>query len=134
MIAYPKRFLAAEVAAFDKKHKTREVQRNTDTVVTTKLDTTALTCRNLQIGPYKVSQFLLPDPEGKIIGSVTVFKATEAILGAGVNAMFDELSTKNIGLRRNYVTGGKPGKDGISHRKSFVTHFLFRVHTDSTSE
>lgn len=115
MRPYPKAMVNAEVDAFDKAinkvRKTRGIRKD---ALAVKLDTTAVKHRNFAMGLYEVSQFLLPDPEGKIIGSVTVFRANATICQAGPDAMFDELSTTDLGLRRNVVSArGSKSLDSI---------------------
>lgn len=109
MSPYPQRIIKSEVEAFNKTverlqkalHKGHGVDTNLNA---TKLDTAAVKYRNLTKGSYQISQFLLPDREGQIIGSVTVFRASTATCEDGPDAMFEELSTKDIGLRRNVVS------------------------------
>lgn len=109
MSPYPKAMIDAEVEGFDKNvlrlrkalHKASGV---THDCIATKLDTAAIQYRSLSQGLYQVSQFLLPDPEGKVIGSVTVLRATPVICERGPDTMFDELSTTDIGLSRNVVS------------------------------
>jgi hypothetical protein len=107
MVAYPKELVKAEVDAFKKTvARLRKAHRITENQLATKLDVAAVKHCDIVAGLYKVSQFLLPDPQGKIIGSVTVFRATEVICERGPDLMFDALSTADIGLRRNTVSGG----------------------------
>lgn len=128
MSPYPKNMIKTEVEAFNKTvHRFQNILHNahsidTDTIAT-KLDTTAVKHRNLAQGSYQVSQFLLPDHEGHVIGSVTVFRASEAACEQGPDAMFDELSIKDIGLRRNIVSA-RGSKSLLAHPSSFpvLTH------------
>lgn len=58
------------------------------------------------IGPYVFAQFLLPSPTGQIIGSVSIFRASDDIRANGVDELFDNLSVQDIGLKRNVVSCG----------------------------
>jgi hypothetical protein len=107
MSPYPLEIVEKEVAAFNE--KITRGQHNIDSdILVKKLNLAMVKYREVTKGPYEVSQFLLPKPvDGTIIGSVTVFRANKDICAAGPNQMFDELSTTDIGLRRNIVSGGK---------------------------
>ena len=88
--------------------KQKKVQRNTGNQLATILDANAIQHRQTTSSHYNITQFLLPGLDKKIIGSVTVLSATDLIRERGCDKMFEELSTEDIGLRRNIVSGG-PG-------------------------
>jgi hypothetical protein len=107
MVPYPMELVKAETELFDKTvARLRKGNHVPDGSHATKLDRTAVRHRDLDIGLYKASQFLLPDAKGKTIGSITVLRANETICKRGPNKMFDTLSVSDIGLRRNAVSGG----------------------------
>jgi hypothetical protein len=99
MRQYPADILRKEMATFERKM----AKKLTASVIACKLDPT-LHHRNLVCGQYQVSQFLLPNLEGEIIGSVTVFRASQEIRRRGPDALFDDLSVQDIGLQRNSVS------------------------------
>ncbi len=55
------------------------------------------------IGNYRVSQYYLPDENGNLIGSFTMFTSNDSINGQqfGPNDLFRDLEIRDIGLRRN---------------------------------
>jgi len=121
MVPYPKDLLKAEADLFNKTvDRLRKANRIPANTLATKLDMAAVKHREVGAGLYKVSQFLLPDGSGKIIGSVTVLRASQTICERGPDKMFDTLSVSDIGLRRNAVSGGD-GKCSSAHT---VFHIL----------
>ncbi|OIW31189.1 hypothetical protein CONLIGDRAFT_595382, partial [Coniochaeta ligniaria NRRL 30616] len=134
MIAYPKQVVQAETNSFNQTIAKRRAKNNvTNNEIAIRLDTTAVKHSETVFGLYKVSQFLLPDPEGKVIGSVTIFRANETIRVRGTDRMFDVLSTADIGLRRNTVSGGAGRTQGLSRhfQQNWGAKYKFAVDVQS---
>lgn len=103
MKEYPAAQLKQDMQKFEAKVKGMRKRNGIDSFVFTKLDSHLL-YRYLVFGQYQVAQVLIPDPQGIIIGSVTIFQANDAIRRRGPDDLFRELSTTDIGLQRNVVS------------------------------
>ncbi|KAK0633210.1 hypothetical protein B0T14DRAFT_418195, partial [Immersiella caudata] len=96
-------------------------------------------CINLMdtvdIGGYKVRQYILPDELGRPIGSFTLFISSPKVNAAnnGPTYMFNELERADIGLRRNTVAGGTEQYEGFSRhfQQNFGATYKFGVTVQS---
>lgn len=59
--------------------------------------------QTLNLGGYEVRQYFLPDAQGKILGSFSIFSASQNVNSRpdGPNDLFRTLELTDIGLRRN---------------------------------
>lgn len=59
--------------------------------------------QTLTLGGYQVRQYFLPDAQGRILGSFSIFSANPEIIGKpyGPDELFRTLEVADIGLRRN---------------------------------
>jgi len=88
----------------------------------------------MTLGGYTVTQYMLPSPEGGIIGSFTMFTATDDINRApyGPNALFRAIESANIGLKRNPATYKGKREELTRHfQQNYGAKYLFGVRVQS---
>lgn len=80
---------------------------------------------DFEVGGYKLRQYILPDHQGRPIGSFSLFISNSVINAKtyGPTYMFNELENVDIGLRRNTVAGGSQQYEGLSRhfQQNFVS-------------
>jgi hypothetical protein len=115
MAPYPAALLEAENAKFDarmeKKRITYGVNENTLGQDDYPLDPFATVyhrgylplSQTLTLGGYAVRQYFLPDAQGQILGSFSIFSASQEVISKpnGPDDLFRTLELTDIGLRRN---------------------------------
>jgi hypothetical protein len=115
MMPYPKEILDDENtkfdAAMDKRRKTNGVNENAlnerpflyDPVATIFQRGYLRHSQTLTLGGYQVRQYFLPDSQGRILGSFSIFSSSPEINAkpGGADELFKTLEVTDIGLRRN---------------------------------
>ncbi|KAK5656211.1 hypothetical protein OQA88_4972 [Cercophora sp. LCS_1] len=86
-------------------------------------------------GNYMAWQYLLPGPDGAIIGSFTLFEANDAITEAlnGPTDMFRELEPLELGLKRNSASRAKDSQERLTRhfQQNFGARYKFGVEVQS---
>ncbi|KAK0628598.1 hypothetical protein B0T17DRAFT_588674 [Bombardia bombarda] len=153
MLPYPKDALENETAMFDLRMERRRKQNRAkkgsvsqiEEVKEEKVDVTELATRinrscvqltqDLALGQYKVRQYYLPDPEGNIIGSFTLFVSNSNINSSenGPDDIFRQLETTDIGLKRNPVAIVGHKLEGLTRhfQQNFGARYKFGVSVQS---
>jgi hypothetical protein len=115
MLPYPDALLAEENAKFETKTQSRRrqygVNENSLNEDEYEMDPFATIyqrgylrfSQTLELGGFKVRQYFLPDAQGQILGSFSIFSASEEVNGGwyGSDYLYRTLELTDIGLRRN---------------------------------
>jgi hypothetical protein len=109
MIEYPEEKLDQEVRDFNNvAQRIRRRNKVLSDPIACTLDDSVIRSRNFKMGLYQFSQYIMPDAAGGVAGSITVIRACPMVCDrpGGPNEIFAEMSTRDVGLRRNIVTAG----------------------------
>jgi hypothetical protein len=144
MRPYPQEAYQRDLQAFEKKVNksskanpgfTNDNPQFDHLAVTRNRDCLRTAYQMMTLGGYTATQYMLPDPEGGIIGSFTMFTATDDINRApyGPNALFRALESANIGLKRNpaALPGAKSEELTRHFQQNFGARYKFGVRVQS---
>ncbi|KAK3330470.1 hypothetical protein B0H66DRAFT_612078, partial [Apodospora peruviana] len=91
--------------------------------------------QHLMLGRYQVRQYFLPDPEGTIVGSFSLFISNQHINAApnGPNDMFREIELADVGLKRNSAAIAGHKLEGLTRhfQQNFGACYKFGVAVQS---
>ncbi|KAL2130787.1 hypothetical protein VTI74DRAFT_5948 [Chaetomium olivicolor] len=91
--------------------------------------------QTLMLGGFQVRQYLLPDSQGRILGSFSIFSASDTLNAKpnGPNELFRTLELTDIGLRRNpaAVVGHKLEGYTRHFQQNFGARYKFGVSVQS---
>ncbi|KAH8886697.1 hypothetical protein GQ53DRAFT_599597, partial [Thozetella sp. PMI_491] len=138
MKVYPKEALRADVDKFQQRMNLRRKSNNLDAnFLAANLNGACIqSVRSITLGGYQGHQFFLPDQQGKIIGSVTVFAATANINSrvGGPDEMWQDISEADLGLRRNPVALAGRKAQGLTRHftHNFGAPYKFGVAVQSS--
>lgn len=115
MLHYPEQLLASENARFDavmeKRRDTYGVNINAlnepdyifDPFATIYQRGYLSHSQTLKLGGFQVRQYFLPDKDGRVLGSFSIFRSSDEVNGKpwGPDDIFRKMEVTDIGLRRN---------------------------------
>jgi len=139
MLPYPQSELDKEELALDSSLAQKRAKVNEDVanphieLIAGVMNRQCITIANdFLFGGYNARQYILPDTEGRPIGSFTLFISNEETNANGPDEMFRELEIADIGLKRNPVAVVGHRLEGLSRhfQQNFVSLLHFAMSTD----